>query len=146
MLPHLARGDAGTVHRTLKDRIQVAKEWVAGKFCRQRVKGAGYRVNPGTSLVLYRFPMARACARWQRVPAPSAMRRMQLAADEMEIPPPMGPAVAVPSNFHNFQCRERFACWAFWEGACNPVCPPSLPPSWRRAWWDAAASLLIYIS
>lgn len=95
MLPCLARGDAETIHRALKDQIQVVKAWVAGKFCRQRDKGAGYGVNPWTSRVLYGFPITRACARWQRVPEPSAVRGMSLAADEVEIPPPTGPAVAV---------------------------------------------------
>jgi len=83
------------IHCALKDQIQVVKEWVTGKFCRQRDKGAGYGVNPGTLHVLYGFLMTRASARWQRVPEPSAVCGMSLAAGEMEIPPPMGLAVTV---------------------------------------------------
>lgn len=106
MLPCLAWGDAETIC-ALKDQIQVVKEWVAGKFCRQRDKGAGYGVNPGTLHVLYGFPMTRARTRWQRLPEPSALCGMSLAAAEMEIPPPTGPVVKVRSNF---QWWEHFAC------------------------------------
>lgn len=62
------------MERFLKGRVQVVKEWVAGKFCWQRDEGDGYGVNPATSRVLCGFPRAR----WQRVPGPSATRRMAL--------------------------------------------------------------------
>lgn len=47
MLPCLAQDDSETMHFSSSARV---KEWVAGKFCRQRDKGAGSRVNPGPGM------------------------------------------------------------------------------------------------
>lgn len=95
---------------------------MAGQFCRQRDKGAGSRVNPGTWHVLFGFPMTRACTRWQRVPEPSAVCGMSLAADDMEIPPPTG------RQSQDDPISTISSVWSTLQQGLHPMCvSPFLP-------------------